>query len=316
MGMGRRARRQRPLDRVAPTEAAQIACAEAQRVATFDLSIGQGTYTIDLAAATQTAHRTGFVRALRPTGQAAAAAVPAVLASSLLAAGTAARTLRGFPGQYEDPPAYWRDFGVDASSAGGAASSSNAAECSSSPVPVGSPLFQEVLHMLREQAADEWAGLRLRNIYLCRNREMFDLYCAQKKSLARRLRGGANERWLWHGTKSDSAQKIIHTGFLRDCNHTAAYGRGTYFARSAAYSLNPRYAKPDATGDQYLMLVRVLVGEPCVGSSSMEKPAPKPGSDQLHESMVNRLQDPSIFVLSAGSDNRAYPEFVLRFGQS
>ena len=44
----------------------------------------------------------------------------------------------------------------------------------------------------------------------------------------------------------------------------------------------------------------------------MERPTQKPGSPELYDSMVDRLQNPKIIVLSAGSDNRAYPEFVLR----
>jgi hypothetical protein len=33
----------------------------------------------------------------------------------------------------------------------------------------------------------------------------------------------------------------------------------------------------------------------------------------LHDSMVDRLQDPSFFVLSAGSDGQAYAEFLIKF---
>ena len=58
--------------------------------------------------------------------------------------------------------------------------------------------------------------------------------------------------------------------------------------------------------------MRVLVGEPCVGRAHMEKPTPRPGSHELHDSMVDALPTSKIFVLSAGSDNRAYTEFVLR----
>ena len=35
-------------------------------------------------------------------------------------------------------------------------------------------------------------------------------------------------------------------------------------------------------------------------------------SGVYHESMVDRLANPQVFVLSTGSDNQAYPEFVLR----
>ena len=56
----------------------------------------------------------------------------------------------------------------------------------------------------------------------------------------------------------------------------------------------------------------VLVGEACVGDRSMERPPQKPNSTEFYDSMVDRLADPKMVILSAGSDNRAYPEFVLR----
>ena len=86
------------------------------------------------------------------------------------------------------------------------------------------------------------------------------------------------------------------------------------FAKNASYSLQPSYAKPDEHGILHMLLVRVLVGDPCIGNSSMERPEQKAegGSLELHESMVNSKSDPTIFVLSAGSDNQAYAEFWLR----
>ena len=104
---------------------------------------------------------------------------------------------------------------------------------------------------------------------------------------------------------------IISNGFLRDYNTTAVYGRGTYFARDARYSLQKQYAVPNANGEQTLLLSRVLLGCPCKGHQRMTKPDQKPGSVQLHESMVDSLFDPSIFVLSTGSDYQAFPEFVI-----
>ena len=119
--------------------------------------------------------------------------------------------------------------------------------------------------------------------------------------------------WLWHGTREADLQQILTNGFLRDFNSTSVYGKGTYFARDACYALQTKYAKPHGiSGDQTLLLVRVLVGESCKGSSKMDKPIAKPGSTKLYESMVDDLHDPHIYVLSAGSDNQAFPEFVLR----
>ena len=61
-----------------------------------------------------------------------------------------------------------------------------------------------------------------------------------------------------------------------------------------------------------MLLCRVLVGEACRGHASMERPAQRPSAVELYDSMVDSVSAPKIVVLSAGSDNRAFPEFVLR----
>ena len=150
-------------------------------------------------------------------------------------------------------------------------------------------------------------------------RGKFDLWCAKRDEMRGRLAAspataadGAATRWLWHGAPVAAVDSILTTGFLRDYSTVAQYGKGTYFARDAEYSLQPQYAAPDDDGAQYLLLSRVCVGEPCVGRRGMDRPAAKPGSLELHDSMVDDLGNPRIFVLSAGSDNQAFAEFVVK----
>ena len=126
--------------------------------------------------------------------------------------------------------------------------------------------------------------------------------------------GGANEQTVWHGAAEGVLDTIVHTGFNRDYSKRALYGRGTYFARDAKYSANAAYAAPNAAGAQFLLVVRILAGEPCVGSASMAEPTRKPrGQGELHESMVDNLANPSIYVLSSGTDDHAYPTHRVRF---
>ena len=110
-------------------------------------------------------------------------------------------------------------------------------------------------------------------------------------------------------------QDIVARGFNRDYSERALYGRGTYFARDAEYSTNPTYAVPSAGGKQFLLLVHILAGEPCVGTEQMQQPSQKPRGrhGQLHESMVDNLANPSIYVLSAGTDDHAYATHRVRF---
>ncbi len=92
---------------------------------------------------------------------------------------------------------------------------------------------------------------------------------------------------------------------------TAVYGRGTYFARDAQYSLDTRYSPPDEHGVKTLLLCRVLAGDFTKGNGAMDRPPTKPNSSRLYESLVNNTDEPSIFVLSSGSDTQCYPEFLL-----
>ena len=48
------------------------------------------------------------------------------------------------------------------------------------------------------------------------------------------------------------------------------------------------------------------------GQQGVEKPNTKPNG-RLYESMVDNVISPSIFVLSAGTDDHAYPDFLIEF---
>ena len=231
---------------------------------------------------------------------------PLPLASSLVIPGAAdAQLLGSFPGAYERPPPYW---GIGRPCEGESGGVGSVLRELSPDLPV----YQEVLSRIATSGQD-LTGLHVRAIYLSENEARFDMYAVARSAIARRSGASSvNERWLWHGTEKRKITSILANGFLRDFNERGAYGKGVYFAKQASYSLQSTYAKPeDGSGDQWLLLVRVLVGDACVGKSHMERPAQKPGAVELYDSMVDNTSDPKIVVASAGSDNRAYPEFVL-----
>ena len=63
--------------------------------------------------------------------------------------------------------------------------------------------------------------------------------------------------------------------------------------------------------EKVMLLSRVLLGDPCQGRSQKQHPDIK-GDGRMHNSMVDRLNDPNIVVLSDGSDNQVFCEFVIR----
>ena len=50
---------------------------------------------------------------------------------------------------------------------------------------------------------------------------------------------GANQHWLWHGTRYATVLLVVKNGFNRSYSTTAAYGKCLYFAWDAAYSVPP-----------------------------------------------------------------------------
>jgi poly [ADP-ribose] polymerase 10/14/15 len=155
-------------------------------------------------------------------------------------------------------------------------------------------------------------ALNVLRVHVLQDPARWKAYNLKKAHLAAKLPGGANERRVFHGGAEASIRSIARQGFIREYNHASAHGRGTYFARNMSYSANDRYSPPNGSGEKFAFLARVLVGEPCVGSNGMAMPTAKPDG-ALHDSMVDRLADPSIFVLSSGSDEHAYPEFMITF---
>ena len=85
-------------------------------------------------------------------------------------------------------------------------------------------------------------------------------------------------------------------------------GRGVYFARDAQNAL--RYPRR-RVGPHHMYLARVLVGQYCVGKSHMIVPPPKNTfiPQILYESVVDNLENPSIFVVFF--DNQCYPEYLI-----
>jgi poly [ADP-ribose] polymerase 10/14/15 len=156
-------------------------------------------------------------------------------------------------------------------------------------------------------------GVRVLEVSVLQDPLRWRAYNTKKGNLERKLAGGANERRVFHAGCEASVSNIAKCGFLREYNRTSVWGKGTYFAKDASYSVADKYSKPNAQGEKFMFLARALIGEPCIGGGGMMQPTTKPGSAELHDSMVNRIQDPSIMVLSAGSDEHAYAEFLVKF---
>ena len=160
------------------------------------------------------------------------------------------------------------------------------------------------------------------------NAEMAACFDAKRAAMGAR----SNERWLWHGTTSDSAKKIVVNGFNRSfCGaNGTVYGDGVYFASSA--SLSMKYATPDLQGRRYIFLCSVLCGRFAQGHRGMKEPplldvarvgevseacpvaySAEEAADgcTLFDSVVDRMDGRTPNIVVVFNDVQAIPRYLL-----
>jgi hypothetical protein len=122
---------------------------------------------------------------------------------------------------------------------------------------------------------------------------------------------------LFHGTRNfGNVDTIAATGFDRNYSaakdSTTAFGKGAYFAVSAAYSLRGYSCEHQALGGSLLFLANVWVAEHTRGEPSMLNPPFKRGSACLrYETTVDNVPAPSMHVVYR--DGQSYPAYLIHF---
>ena len=122
---------------------------------------------------------------------------------------------------------------------------------------------------------------------------------------------------LFHGTRNfGNVDTIAATGFDRNYSaakdSTTAFGKGAYFAVSAAYSLRGYSCEHQALGGSLLFLANVWVAEHTRGDPSMLNPPFKRGSACLrYETTVDNVPAPSMHVVYR--DGQSYPAYLIHF---
>ena len=127
-------------------------------------------------------------------------------------------------------------------------------------------------------------------------------------------------QYLFHGTSKNAAEEICKYNFNRSYTGSASgrsvFGNGVYFARDALYSANPSYAKPTpGTGEQYMILAKVLVGHSHPGQRSLLEPPERllpNGATRRYDSLSGKQKNYDI-VVSCHRDGQAYGEYVICF---
>lgn len=147
------------------------------------------------------------------------------------------------------------------------------------------------------------------------NLALWEVYQWQKAQMQKRNGGkSVDERKLFHGTESALVNTICQQNFdWRVCGlHGTSFGKGSYFARDAAYSHH--YCTLEDKQSYTMFLARVLVGEFTRGSPSFMRPPTKDNQDVFYDSCVNSVSDPSIFVVF--EKHQVYPEYIIKYTAS
>ncbi|XP_043821050.1 protein mono-ADP-ribosyltransferase PARP12 [Dromiciops gliroides] len=172
-----------------------------------------------------------------------------------------------------------------------------------------SPSSGEYLKV-QEQFCRTMPKYKICKIERIQNPTLWEVYQWQKAQMKKSNAGQeVDERFLFHGTSPEYIHAICHQNFdWRICGlHGTSYGRGSYFARDAAYS---HHYIQSSVKPQPMFLARVLVGEFTRGNSTYLRPPPKEGQSSIfYNSCVNSVHDPSIFVVF--EKHQIYPEYLI-----
>ncbi|KAM4615976.1 protein mono-ADP-ribosyltransferase PARP14-like isoform 2-T2 [Polymixia lowei] len=156
--------------------------------------------------------------------------------------------------------------------------------------------------------------LTIISIERVQNKTLWQSYQLMKKRLDEQNKHRNNEKQLFHGTNSDSIDRINNQGFNRSYAgaHGAMYGNGSYFAVDPSYSAQG-YAKADALRNKRMYLAKVLVGDFTQGRAGIVTPPSKglTNAAELYDSVTDNTSNPSMFVIF--SDMQAYPEYLITF---
>ncbi|XP_063777140.1 protein mono-ADP-ribosyltransferase PARP10 [Pseudophryne corroboree] len=183
------------------------------------------------------------------------------------------------------------------------------------PVSESSEEYDRVVQPFLSTLQKQKPVTKVLQVQRVHNTLLYNQYQLKKQSMLVHDPNTPIEHILYHGTTATGAREICHHGFNRSfCGKNATlYGQGVYFAVEAAISTLDIYSPPSGEGKKFVLVAQVLTGEFVQGKPDMRTPPIVPNSDadvpRRYDSLVNRLQKPSIFVIF--NDTQAYPQYLI-----
>lgn len=119
-------------------------------------------------------------------------------------------------------------------------------------------------------------------------------------------------QWNKRLIKTSTDESNSRVCFVFVSLHTAtAFGQGVYFAVKSSYSFLDTYSPPNANGQKFIFIARVLTGDFTQGKHDMRAAPLRQGSDmpERYHSVVDNVKEPGVFVIF--NDTQAYPQYLI-----
>eukprot|EP01060_Flectonema_neradi_P012002 TRINITY_DN1892_c1_g1_i5.p1 TRINITY_DN1892_c1_g1~~TRINITY_DN1892_c1_g1_i5.p1 ORF type:complete len:412 (+),score=80.54 TRINITY_DN1892_c1_g1_i5:64-1299(+) len=156
----------------------------------------------------------------------------------------------------------------------------------------------------------------IKSLTRIQNYQLWPFYALNRDKIERKNKGvgGANEMFLFHGTRVKANMDcIVNAGFDTRVAANGLCGTGTYFAVNASYSDSGYvYRHPD--GSKEMLVCRVLVGRYAVKQGNDRRPPPldpKKPNGGLYDSVVDNTGNPIMHVVFY--DHQAIPEYIIHY---
>ncbi|XP_064391502.1 uncharacterized protein LOC135339360 [Halichondria panicea] len=157
------------------------------------------------------------------------------------------------------------------------------------------------------------------------NKPLQEKYELEKRQMEERNKGKTHEKYLFHGSRATSPEKIALSpkGFDFRCSTTGKlmWGKGAYFAVKAAYS--DKYSHQLQPGNKKQMLVaRVLTGKSCSYGTKQNpdlyQPPPLPtkglssqGPMLSYDTVNGETNGSQVYIVY--DHDKSYPAFIITY---
>ena len=164
------------------------------------------------------------------------------------------------------------------------------------------------------------------------NQWLWEKYVQEKNRIHQKNAGTVNEMELFHGTRTNSPEKIYNSeeGFDMRYSSTGMWGMANYFAMNASYSDAYAYTSParpslfgGSSHDQKeIFLAKVLTGDSykCLPDKTLRMPPLKHVRSTSSEVQLKQVHYDSVNGTTRGSqvymtysNNRAYPAYLISY---